>query len=295
MLGFCSDELYNPLLDMGRHLLLVVGLLTTFSLGCASEPEARQDQPAQRQARGTRPTGKWATGRVSGDDQAMGMEMSVGVLDEREVDRAIKPHERALSSCFLHAGDARKYLSGQIVMRFVVTASGQVSDVQVVKNAVGNYFVESCLIGQGKQIRFPAPEGRRGTDFEYSMSFLSTGERTVIPWSGEEMARHMNSISADLANCGALGAADVDVIAYVEPGGTVGSVGFASQESLDPAAASCAVSLMRKVRITDAPVGHSSIVLRATFPLAMALERPLGESASSATHKLSRHTRQHRQ
>jgi hypothetical protein len=273
---------------MRRYFLLLTALAVTIEMGCASEPEVRKSPAKDRHAKRARTSG-WATGDVAGDDNAMGMEMSMGVLDERAVDRALKPHIRAMSACFARAGEARKYLSGQVVMRFMVTGSGQVSDVQVVKNGLGNYPVESCLVLQGKQILFPAPEGRRGTDFEYSMSFESTGERTVIPWSGEEMARQLSSVSSDIAGCGSLGATDVDVIAYVEPGGTVGSVGFASEGSLDPAAAGCAVALMRKVRVSDAPSSaRSSIVLRATFPMTLALDR---SSTRESTHKLSKRSK----
>jgi hypothetical protein len=275
---------------MRRYIFLLTGLLVALALGCASEPEVRKSHGKDRHAKRAKTSG-WATGEVSGDDNAMGMEMSIGVLDERAVDRAIKPHVRALSACFSKAGDARKYLSGQIVMRFVVTASGQVSDVQVIKNALGSYPVESCLVVEGKHIVFPAPEGRRGTDFEYSMTFQSTGERTVIPWSGEEMARRLYSISSDIASCGLLGATNVDVIAYVEPGGAVGSVGFASEGSIDPGAADCAVALMRRVHISDAPTAaRSSIVLRAIFPITLAFERSGGESS----RKLSKRSK-HRQ
>jgi hypothetical protein len=281
------EKMYNALLGMRRYFLLLTGLLVTLEMGCASEPEVRKSHGKDRHARRAK-TGGWATGEVAGDDNAMGMEMSLGVLDERTVDRAMKPHIRALSACFARAGDARKYLSGQIVMRFVVTASGRVSDVHVIKNALGSYPVESCLVAEGKQIVFPAPEGRRGTDFEYSMDFQSTGERTVIPWSGEEMARHLYGISSNIASCGSLGATDVDVIAYVEPGGAVGSVGFASQGSLDPSAAVCAAALMRTVRVSDAPSSaHSSIVLRATFPMTLAFDRSAGDSS----HKLSKRSR----
>ena len=266
---------------------MLAGLAATLALGCASEPEVRVSDAPPRQVKKHKHTG-WATGQVAGDDSNMGMEMSVGYLDEHSVDRAIRPHERAMAACFARAGEARKYLSGQIVMRFVVSSTGEVSDVQVIKNGLGSYPVESCLVLQGKQIVFPAPEGRRGTDFEYSMSFTSTGERSVVPWSGEEMARHLYEISSDLANCGQIGASDVDVIAYVEPGGTIGSVGFASQGTLDPTAAICAMALMRKIRINDAPASHSSVVLRATFPITLAFERPLGDS-----HKLSKHAKRH--
>jgi hypothetical protein len=266
-------KMYNALRSMRRQSFFVIGMVAILSLGCASEPEVRKSPTKERQAKRAK-HGGWGSGQVTGDDKAMGMEMSIGYLDERSVDRAIKRHERALSDCFERAGDARKYLSGQVVMRFVVTGSGQVSDIQMVKNALGSYPVESCLVFQGKQIKFPAPEGQRGTDFEYSMSFSSTGERTVIPWSGEPLARQLNGISSELANCGSLGDSEVEVIAYIEPGGAVGSVGFASQGTLDPTAAICAMSLMQKVHVTDAPSSaHSSIVLRTTFPITVAFER----------------------
>jgi len=243
---------------------LVLTALVAALLGCASQPEVRESRGGQRQSKAKQRG--WANGQVAGDDNGMGMEMSMGVLDER-----------ALSACFRQAGEARKYLSGTVVMRFMVLADGQVSDVQVVKNALGSYPVEQCLVSEGKRIVFPPPEGRRATDFEYSLEFRSTGERSVVPWSGEQMARHLFSVSSDMANCGRLGSENVDVIAYVEPGGAVGSVGFASQGSIDPEAAACTAALMRKVRISEAPAARSTIVLRATFPMTLAFERPSGD------------------
>jgi hypothetical protein len=130
---------------MRLKFLLLLGTAATLALGCASGPEVQDSQPMPRRAKKAKRAG-WATGEVRADDGAMGMEMSLGVLDERAVDRAIKPHERAMSDCFMRAGDARKYLSGQVVMRFVVAGSGQVADVQVIKNALGSYPVESCLV-----------------------------------------------------------------------------------------------------------------------------------------------------
>lgn len=265
----------------------LLGVAVALVSSCASSPEVRDSSTQSSRLKKAKPSG-WATGKVQGDDDGMGMSMSMGVLDERAVDRAIKPHERALSNCFARAGEARRYLSGQVVMRFVVTGTGAVSDVQLIRNGLGNYSVESCLVAQAKQIAFPAPEGRRGTDFEYSMSFRSTGERSVIPWSSAEMANHLYGISSDLANCGTLAPEEVEVIAYIEPGGAVGSVGFASQATLDPTAAVCAVALFRKVKVLQAASTPSSIVLRTTFPVAMALERPLGDSGRKLSKRTSR-------
>lgn len=268
-----------------RRSIFSLVLLTATVSACASEPEV---VPAQA----IRPPPKHRSGSARaaprvGGDEAMAIKMSVGYLDERAVDSAIEPHERAMAACFARAGKARTYLSGQIVMRFVVAASGEVSDVQVIRNDLGSYPVENCLVLQGKQIVFPVPEGRSATDFEYSMSFTSTGERLVVPWSAREMAPYLYAISTELADCGQLAPSDVDVVAYVEPGGAIGSVGFASQSTLDPTAAVCAVALMSRIRINDAHTAHSGVVLRATFPMALAFEPPLADS-----HKL-KHARRH--
>ena len=141
---------------------------------------------------------------VAGDDQGMDMQMSIGVLDERAVDRAMEPHVPAMVDCFERAGDARRYLSGQVVLRFVVEASGSVSDIHVIKNELGNYPVERCLIDVGRRIAFPRPEGNRRTDFEYSLRFRSTGEMRVLNWNGDDVANRVASTN-DFSSRGNLG------------------------------------------------------------------------------------------
>jgi len=273
------NELYNASHTMRLQTLVVALLAVVVGIGCASQPEPK---PNRNLDRASRSRDRLGSGHVATEDQSMNMEMSIGVLDEHVVDRSIKPHERAMGRCFDKAGDARKYLSGQVVMRFFVGATGQVTSVNVVQNALGSYPVERCLIGEAMRIAFPAPEGRKGTDFEYSLNFQSTGERSVVPYSGVDMARHVSEVSSDISNCGQLAAEDVDVITYVEPGGSVGSVGFVSQSAIDPMAATCVATLIRKVRVSDAPAARSSVVLRATFPIAMAFERFAGDPRRNA-------------
>ena len=199
----------------------------------------------------------------------MDLQMSIGVLDERVVDRTMAPHVPALADCFERAGDARRYLSGRIVLRFVVEASGSVSDIHVIRNELGNYPVERCLIDAGRRIVFPPPEGNRGTDFEYSLRFRSTGEIRVLDWKPDNVAIRVAS-TGDFSTCGALGPQRVEAIAYVEPAGTIGSVGFVSQGPINPVAASCAEEQMYKLRVTD---GRPNVVLRTVFPLLLAAQR----------------------
>jgi hypothetical protein len=256
--------MYNISPSMRGQTFTLVCVLSALFIGCASEPETEGPQFPSR-------SGKRTSRRAAaaGDDQAMDMQMSIGVLDERTVDRAMAPHVPALVDCFERAGDARKYLSGQVVLRFVVEASGSVSDIHVIKNELGNYPVERCLIDAGRRIAFPRPEGNRKTDFEYSLRFRSTGEMRVLDWRGDNVAMRVASTN-DFSNCGTLGPLQVEAIAYVEPAGTIGSVGFVSQGPINPIAASCAEEQMHKLRISDS---RPNVVLRTVFPLVIASQR----------------------
>jgi hypothetical protein len=274
--------MYNTSRSMRGQTAKVACILCALALGCASEPETRESHLANGSHGRQR---GWAHGAVNGDDASMNMQMSIGFLDERVVDRAMAPHVPDMIDCFDRAGDARRYLSGQVVLRFVVEASGSVSDIHVIKNELGNYPVERCLIDAGMRIEFPAPEGNRRTDFEYSLRFRSTGEMRVLDWKGGDVAVRVASTS-DFSSCGALGPQRVEAIAYVEPAGTIGSVGFVSQGPIDPVAASCAEEQMYKLRISD---GRPNVVLRTVFPLAIAAQRTSRADLSRRSSKRSRH------
>ena len=264
---------------MRGHTPRVALVLCALALGCASEPETEGAQlPSHSRHRGS------ARAAAAGDDQAMDMQMSIGVLDERTVDRAMAPHVPALVDCFERAGDARRYLSGQVVLRFVVEASGSVSDIHVIKNELGNYPVERCLVDAGRRIAFPRPEGNRRTDFEYSLRFRSTGEMRVLDWRGDNVAMRVASTN-DFSSCGTLGPLQVEAIAYVEPAGTIGSVGFFSQGPINPVAASCAEEQMHKLRIADS---RPNVVLRTVFPLIIAAQHA---SKADLSHRPAKHSR----
>jgi hypothetical protein len=229
-------------------------------LGCASKPEIQEsDDFEQGRRRSTRPS-------VAGDDRRMSMQMSIGYLDENSVDAAMAPHLPAMIRCFERAGDARRYISGQVVLRIFARSNGSVSDVQVIRNELGNYPVESCLISVGQRMTFPPPEGGRGTDFEYSLAFRSTGELSVMNGDSSNVVTRVAS-GCDLTICGSLGPERVDVIAYVEPAGNIGSVGFVSRGPINPAAAACAEAQITKLRVSDY---RSNVVLRTVFPMVMA-------------------------
>ncbi len=243
--------------QMFFRALAAVVVFWVGSSGCASDgaqkrrPTTRHERPAYNIA-------------AASDDDGMGMQMSIGVLDERAVDRAMAPYQRAMIRCFDRAGDARKYLSGQVVLRFMVAASGSVSDVHIVKNELGNYAVERCLVATGKQIRMPRPEGNQATDFQYPLQFRSTGEVPVLDWSGDELSARLGEHAAELTACGSLGPSPVQAVAYTGPKGIIDSVGLVSEGPIDPTAGACAVEQFGKLRLLEA---RPHVVLRSVVPV----------------------------
>jgi len=248
-----------------QSFALACVLVSLVGAGCASEPETRESGLSHTSRTRSKSS---ARAVVAADDKHMDMQLSLGYLDERSVDRAMAPHIPAMIECFERAGEARRYLSGQIVLRFVVEGTGTVSDVQVIRNGLGNYAVERCLVSTGRRIAFPPPEGYRGTDFEYPMRFRSTGELPVLDWNTDDVAVQLAS-ARDFRSCGSLGPQRVEAIAYVEPAGIVGSVGFVSQGPIDPIAAACAEEQIHRVRVTE---GRPNVVLRSVFPVVMAAQ-----------------------
>jgi hypothetical protein len=66
-----------------------------------------------------------------------------------------------------------------------------------------------------------------------------------------------------LAACAPPGPEDVRVVAYIEPGGAVGSVGLVSEGPLDPDGGICLVEQIRAWKLPD----DSRHVIRTSFPL----------------------------
>lgn len=228
--------------------------------GCAS---GEADANARDNARRRRPTYN-IVAVPDEDTSGMQMQMSIGYLDERAVDRAMAAHHKAMARCFDRAGDARKYLSGQITLKFMVAADGSVPDVHVVKNDLGNYAVERCLVATGKQIRMPRPEGNQGTDFQFPIQFRSTGEVAVLDWSGDDVSAKLDERAAELNACGSLGPLPVQAVVYTGGNGTIDSVGLVSEGPIDPTAGSCAVEQFGRLRMLES---RPSVELRAVVPV----------------------------
>jgi len=233
---------------------------------CASStPEQAASVRGVKKADGKLDPG-WRPGTtpMGGDsDDGMVLDPEKGALDQRSVDKVMDKRARTLSACYGQAGHAQRYASGEVSLRFYVTSFGEVSNVLITASQLGNFAVERCLVAEGKRIAFPAPQGGKATDFEYSLQFRSGRETSLVDWDGEVVARPVAAQVPQLGPCGVLGPAPVRAVVYIEPGGSVGSVGLASPSPLDTEASACAVSRIRRWRLPN----DRSHVVRTSFTM----------------------------
>jgi hypothetical protein len=86
---------------------------------------------------------------------------------------------------------------------------------------------------------------------------------SLVDWDADVITRNVAAQVSQLGACGVLGPAAVRAVVYIEPGGSVGSVGLASGSPLDTEASACAVSRIRKWRLPD----DRSHVVRTSFTM----------------------------
>jgi len=246
---------------------------------CASTPPPETDQGKLD------PDWRPGSTKLPGSDDRDGMKIDVakGALDQRDVDKVLDRQVQSLTPCYEQAGPAQKYAGGDVKLRFFVTSSGEVSNVLVTASDVGNFEVERCLVTEGRKLKFPPPQGGRATDFEYALRFQPSGNARVVEWDDGALAHDVAQLSHHLAACGSLGRQPVRAVVYIQPGGTVGSVGLACGGPIDVQASTCAVEQIRKWRLRD----DRQHIVRAGF-LVSAVPAPTPPAAKA---KVKRSTR----
>jgi TonB family protein len=71
--------------------------------------------------------------------------------------------------CYRKRSD--KNARGYVMIRFTIRADGTVRNVKVRKSTLGDQRVEACVVGVGKDLRFPGETGREETRVFYPISF----------------------------------------------------------------------------------------------------------------------------
>jgi hypothetical protein len=269
---------------------LRVGLLALsgawLALGCA-EAEVVRPPPRvvavapQPPAPPPRPYRPGETPVLLGDEPDDQVEVALerGYLQQGSLEDVLATHVPRLSACYEQAGNAQLFAHGEVRLRFQLSAEGQVTDVLVIDNELGNYPVERCLVSEGRKIRFPAPGGGKAADFEYSMEFRSPRQKYVVIWRRGTLRRPIAAKMPTLGRCGSAGDAPVQAVAYIKPNGWVASVGLASEGPLEAGPAKCLVDRIMRWRLR----GNRGHIVRTSFPVSSGarstIAAPLGPTA----------------
>ena len=220
----------------------------------------------------------------------MGVQNEVGVYESADIEQTMSEHMAEVRDCYNRAGRARRYVAGQVTLRFMVSGEGKPEDVLVVATDLGNYDVERCLVDVGRRVKFPPPSGHKATTFEYPVEFRSTREISVQDVDDSLKIDHdVTVFMHSLASCGAVTANGVSARFYVEPNGLIGSVGLAGDSVFDEQAGACMVRAMRRWHMSATLPGRM-LRCRMTVPAVIATAEPPSRPAilSAAARKRRR-------
>jgi len=188
-------------------------------------------------------------------DDGVEIEGLRGHLERGEIEAGVSPHHDALSTCFTSRVGKRRFLGGQVELKWLVARDGSVKQVVVTASDLGAWEVEKCLIEVGRRMHFARPKGGEA-EFSLPLDFPARGG--VLPWDGDRAATEVEAHLADLAQCtdtgagaAAAGPSEVVVTLYVGTRGQVQSAGFAAESPLDDTWADCAAALMLEWTLTD--------------------------------------------
>lgn len=78
-----------------------------------------------------------------------------GKLDPQEVYRVISAHFDQVTDCYERQFDLTCPASGSVVVDWKIAASGHAWDAQVIESSIKNSSVESCILRQILDWRFP--------------------------------------------------------------------------------------------------------------------------------------------
>jgi len=256
---------------MRHHAVLSLTVAAAF--GCAANGPT--NGAATRSARQAgQSDAKAPTFESSAGAKQMNLENEAGIYDGQDIEETMNAHLVEVRGCYDRAGHAQRYAAGKLTLRFLVSGDGAPREVLVVGNDLGNYAVERCVVEVCRRIKFPAPEGHKSTTFEYPVEFRSTEEMKVqdlddSPKLDRDVAAQLSSLAA----CGPLGETGASALFYIEPNGTISSVGLAADSALDEQASACTVKEMRHWKMSATLPGRV-LRCRVNIPAVVAAADP---------------------
>lgn len=233
------------------------------SCGGGSAPAPQQPDPAPQQ-RTRIPIEE--PEEDEGPQDGVQIQSTRGRMDPAAIEAGIEPHKQTLSDCYMTKVGKRKWLGGQVTLRWDIAKSGEVTKVVLAESDLGAWPIEKCLLETARAATFGKPIGG-DADFSIPLDFSAKGR--IQTWDEDQALRAVGGQLASLDECQYPESAgqkkkkngngkrvslpdEVVVTVYVGPGGKAQSVGFASVKTqLDDAWAECAEKMAMTWRLPD--------------------------------------------
>jgi hypothetical protein len=233
------------MLGAPRHAGRVCAAGALAAWACGGKPPAEEPAPEVSAVPLTRVP-------VEEDEDGVEIVSGKGHVEPATVEAALAPRRAALTACYLEKLGRRRWLGGQLTLRWEIAADGTVTRVLLADNDVGAWPIEKCLLDIARDMTFGTPVGGAA---EVSLPLVFTAPRTPAAWDEDEA---MKAVGAQLGKLDACARDDapapdeVVITAYVGPHGRVQSVGFGSATAaIDDAWAACAERSVRAWRLPD--------------------------------------------
>jgi hypothetical protein len=170
------------------------------------------------------------------------VEGTLGTLDDASVQLAVQKHAAAIEACFKEQAAGKRYLGGALSLRLRVARDGSVKSAAA-RSDVGSWDVERCLVKLARTMRFARP---RGGEAEVELPLEFPARTQVATADGAELDARLGALAACQG-----GPPEVQVTAYVGPGGKITSAGFSAEAALSEGWGDCAARKLAGFRLTD--------------------------------------------
>jgi len=176
---------------------------------------------------------------------------TTGVLDDDEVRTVMHEHMAGFNNCFRHG--AGSFVSGKVLLQFVVNQVGRVDQVYVFESDVGSWRIEDCLVQTARYLEFPHPGGGGGARFAFPLSYNEPGRRLSVPvdraWGYTTLRKNRDPIRRCRNKHHFEGPFNLTI--YVGRLGKVLSAGFDSPTQPGDAFPACVVEIVEALRFPN--------------------------------------------
>lgn len=213
-------------------------------------PERGIESDEEDDERGTPDRRRSRVPNVGDEEDGMEVRGLRGRLEQYDIQAGLKPHLGDIAQCHKSKTRRRRYIGGQLTLKYVVDKRGSVKKVQIIESDLGAWDIELCVLEIARATTFARPKGDADADFTVPVDFPARGN--VLWWPEERADEEVADKLAELEECEDP-PAEVWVTLYVATRGEVKSVGYASPDTtpVSDEWAECATDTMRAWVLSD--------------------------------------------